>query len=160
MAVAELIDQYRAGPARVADAVWGLSREQVRSHPIAGTWSVLEVVCHLADSEGLFAERMKRVLAEDRPALLFFDPARVSTALAYAERDVDEEIACLEAARRQMARILESRPAEAWQRVGIHSREGEQTLEQLVRKAVNHLQHHLQFVIEKRTVLTLPPGSP
>ena len=30
--------------------------------PITGTWSVRQVVCHLADAEIVYADRMKRVL--------------------------------------------------------------------------------------------------
>lgn len=149
----ELIDAYLAGVESVVRAVSGLSPGQLRARPVAGMWSALEVICHLADSEALFADRMKRVLAEDRPALPFADPGCYVTALAYHERDAAEEVAFIGAVRRQMARILQAQPAEAWRRVGIHSKEGERTLEQLVRKAVDHLEHHLEFLRAKRQAL-------
>jgi hypothetical protein len=153
MSRSELIDEYVAGIEAVGHAVGGLNSTQLRERPVAGMWSFLEVVCHLADSEALFAERMKRVLAEDRPALQFVDPGRYVAALAYHERDVVEEVAFIGAVRRQMARILRVQAEDAWQRVGIHSTAGEQTLEQLVRKAVDHLKHHLTFIQAKRTAL-------
>jgi hypothetical protein len=53
-------------------------------------WSTLEVFCHLADSEALFADRMKRVLAEERPMLPFADPDRYAAALAYQEFFIGE----------------------------------------------------------------------
>jgi hypothetical protein len=49
----------------IDQAVNGLTPAQLRARPAAGMWSILEVVCYLADSEALFADRMKRVLAED-----------------------------------------------------------------------------------------------
>src|SRR5262249_12888901 len=116
-------------------------------------WSTLEVVCHLADSEALFADRMKRVLAEDRPALVFADPARYVAALAYNERDAQEEVALIGLVRRQMARILRAQPVAAWRRVGVHSKEGERTLDQLLRKAIDHLEHHLRSIGAKRQAL-------
>lgn len=149
----ELIDAYLAGIESINLAISGLTPEQLRFRPVAGMWSPLEVVCHLADSEALFADRMKRVLAEDRPALPFADPCGYVTALAYHERDASEEIAFIGMVRRQMARILRTQPTEAWQRVGIHSREGERTLEQLVRKAIDHLEHHLGFLQAKLHLL-------
>lgn len=145
----ELIDAYLAGAESVGPAVSGLTPAQLRARPVAGMWSTLEVLCHLADSEALFADRMKRVLAEYRPALLFADPARYVTALAYHDRDAQEEVAFIGLVRRQMARILRAQPAEAWQRVGVHNREGERTLAQLVRKAIDHLEHHLGHVRAK-----------
>lgn len=149
----ELLDEYLAGAEALNEAVRGLSPEELRVHCVPGTWSILEVVCHLADSEALFADRMKRVLAEDRPTLLFADLGRFSAALAYSERDAEEEVAFVAAVRRQMARILRAQTKEAWGRTGLHSKDGEQTLEQLLRKAVAHLKHHLEFVWAKRAQL-------
>lgn len=156
--MSEQIERYLAGIEAVREAIRGLTPQELRTRPAgegpaareAGAWSPLEVVCHLADSEALFAERMKRVLAEDRPPLPFADPAAYMAALACHERDVDEELACIAAARRQMARILAAQPADAWQRVGVHSRQGDQTLEQLLQKAVDHLEHHVRFLWKKR----------
>lgn len=50
-------------------------------------------------------------------------------------------------------RIFRRQPSVAWLRVGIHSRGGERTLEQLLRKAVEHLEHHLEFVRSRRQML-------
>ena len=69
MGRSELILAYQAGIESINQAVRGLDPAQLRARPAAGMWSALEVVCHLADSEALFADRMKRVLAEDRPVL-------------------------------------------------------------------------------------------
>jgi hypothetical protein len=46
-----------------------MSQEQLIARPIPGKWSTLEVVCHLADFEIVFADRIKRVIAENEPAL-------------------------------------------------------------------------------------------
>jgi uncharacterized damage-inducible protein DinB len=153
MSPTSLIDAYLAGTHELRKAVQGLNEAQFHATPIPGTWSPLQVLCHLADSETLFAERMKRVLAEDRPPLPFADPALFMKALACDARNAEEELAIIEAVRRQMARILKAQPAEAWQRVGIHSREGERTLEQLLQKALDHLAHHIAFIREKRRAL-------
>jgi uncharacterized damage-inducible protein DinB len=149
----EIIDNYVAGIDSLQPAIEGLSPEQLRARPIEGQWSTLEVLCHLADTEAVFAERMKRVIAEDRPPLLAMDPDQYISTLACDKRDAAEEIAVIRTARQQMARILLAQPPEAWQRVGVHNQAGEQTLEQLVRKAVDHLKHHLEFIRAKREAL-------
>jgi len=146
----ELIDAYLAGIAELEKATAGLTPEQARTKPADGSWSITQIVAHLADTEALFAERMKRVLVEDRPPLPVADPDGYVRALAYDDRDLAEEIALLGAVRRQMARVLRKQPAEAWRRVGIHSTDGEKSLEQIATKAVAHLEHHLGFVRAKR----------
>src|SRR6266511_4676282 len=98
-----LIDSYLAGVDLLRQAVAGMTREQVVARPVAGKWSTLEVVCHLADSDPILADRMKRVLAEDRPQLLGADEKCFAAALAYHERDLEEELALIAHTRSQMA---------------------------------------------------------
>ena len=65
MEVTTLLDDYLAGPAQLRSGVAGLSREHMLSRPIAGRWSVLEVICHLVDTDANISHRLKRVLSED-----------------------------------------------------------------------------------------------
>src|SRR5262245_44003063 len=61
-----LLEQYLQGPQQLRQAVAGLSREQLIARPVAGKWSTLEVVAHLADFDPILADRIKRVIAEDK----------------------------------------------------------------------------------------------
>jgi hypothetical protein len=151
----QLIDDYVAGPAAVRKAVAGMTAQQLRARPIAGKWSTLEVVCHLADFDPIMADRMKRVIAEDKPQLIGADEKRFAAVLCYDDRDVEEELTILEKTRAQLARILRKLPPEALQRVGIHNERGPRTLEQLLTGAIAHIPHHLEFVKEKRKALGL-----
>jgi hypothetical protein len=99
---------------------------------------------------------MKRVIAEDRPQLVGADENRFAAALAYHERNLEEELALIEQTRSQLARILRTLPVEALQRVGVHSERGPRTLEQLLTGAINHIPHHVQFIHEKRKALAVP----
>jgi uncharacterized damage-inducible protein DinB len=153
---ASLIDAYLAGPRALRRAVAGMSREQVLARPVAGKWSTLEVVCHLADFDPIIADRMKRVLSHDRPSLLGADENLFASTLAYHDRDLEEELGIIEATRSQMARILRKQPAEALKRVGVHNERGEMTLERLLTTATNHIPHHAAFIAEKRKALGLP----
>lgn len=132
-----------------------MTRDQVLARPVAGKWSTLEVVCHLADFEPIFADRMKRVIALDRPTLLVADENLFAASLAYHERDLEEELRIIETTRSQMGRILSSLPPEAMGRVGVHSERGELTLERLIQTVTNHIPHHLPFIAEKRKALGL-----
>jgi uncharacterized damage-inducible protein DinB len=154
----EMIESYLAGIATVRQAVAGLTREQLLARPVPGKWSTLEVVCHLADFDPILADRMKRIIAEDRPALLGADETRFAAALAYDERDLNEELDIIEHTRRQMARILRRQPAEALNRIGVHNERGPLTLEQMLRSATNHIPHHVKFIQEKRQALGVASG--
>src|SRR5438309_8009881 len=116
-----LIEAYLAGGPTLRRAVAGMTGEQLRARPVPGKWSTLEVVCHLADFDPILADRMKRVMAEDKPTLVGADENRFAAALHYHERDVEEEMAIIDNTRRQLARILCKLPADALNRVGIHN---------------------------------------
>jgi hypothetical protein len=149
----ELTKAYSAGPQKLRQAVHGLNREQLLARPITGKWSTLEVVCHLADFEPIMADRMKRIIAEERPQLLGASEVRFAAALAYHDRDLEEELAIIENTRSQMCRILGKLPAAAFQRVGIHNERGPLTLEGMLTNAINHIPHHVKFIEEKRKAL-------
>ena len=56
--VREVVDRYLAGPEAMSRALCGLSPEEIDAIPVAGRWSIRQVVCHLADAEILYADRI------------------------------------------------------------------------------------------------------
>ena len=150
---AALLDSYLGGPDRLRSAVTGLNREQLISRPVAGKWSVLEVVCHLVDTDANTAHRIKRVLSEERPVFDRVKPDLMLAALAYHDREVEEEVGLFDLGRRQIARIPKASRSEAWERIGIVGDRGDRTVAQMMNGAVEHLAHHLGFVIEKRRAM-------
>jgi uncharacterized damage-inducible protein DinB len=151
----QLVESYLAGPQALRQAVRGMSREQALARPVPGKWSTLEVVCHLADFDPIIADRMKRVIAEEKPTLVGADEKRFAAALHYHDRDLEEELTIIDRTRGQMARIFRQLPADALQRIGNHNERGPLTLEQLLTSATNHIPHHVKFIVEKRKALGL-----
>jgi hypothetical protein len=153
MSAQTLIDDYAAGPALLRQAIAGMTPEQLDAAPVPGKWSTRQVICHIADFEPIGADRIKRVIAEERPNLPGGDENLFASKLAYAARDIEEELRLIEAIRKHVARILRTLPAEAFQRIGVHSEAGPLTLEALVLRSVNHIPHHIKFIAEKRAAL-------
>ena len=152
----ELADQYLAGVTELRKAVAGMTREQLAARPVAGRWSTLEVVCHLADFDPILADRMKRIIAMgDTPLLLAADENQFLRTLGYQDRDIENELALIEATRRQMAAVIRTLKPEQLQLAGCHNKNGLVTLERLIQTAINHIPHHLKFVAEKRKALGL-----
>jgi hypothetical protein len=155
-----LIDAYLDGAKRLRDGVAGLSPQEVKLRPIPGKWSTLEVVCHLADFEIVFADRIKRVIAEDEPPLPSGDENLFAARLAYHDRDLESELSLVDALRKHLAVILRTLKPEDYQRRGIHSEAGPITLETLVQRATGHIAHHLKFIAEKKRAIHAHNASP
>jgi hypothetical protein len=69
----QLIEEFVACGPRLRQAVAGLSPEELTARPGPGEWSILELVIHLTDSDCIAIDRMKRMLIEDDPPLLYAD---------------------------------------------------------------------------------------
>ena len=59
--------------ARLASLLAAIGPEKALVPPAPGKWSPVEIVCHLADCELVFAFRLRQTLAEDAPVIQPFD---------------------------------------------------------------------------------------
>ncbi len=153
MSCDELIREYLNGPSQLSKAVKGMTDKQLDAAPISGKWSTRQVIAHLADFEPVYADRMKRVIAEEDPVLFGGDPDLFAKRLGYAARDIKEELQLIEAIRKHVARILGTLKESDFERTGRHSTSGPLSLETLLRRITGHIPHHIAFIEEKRAVL-------
>src|SRR4029077_9326709 len=119
-----LIEEYTACSARLRHAVAGLRPEELTARPGPGDWSILELVIHLTDSDCIAIDRMKRMLTEDDPPLLYADETAYVCRLASHEQSLEDALPLFEVGRRQFARVLRALPDEAFDRRGMHNRRG------------------------------------
>lgn len=151
-----LIDRYEQAPDKLRAAVAGLTHAEITARPGPGKWSVLEVVVHIADSDAISIDRMKRILTEDDPSLLYADETAYVDRLFTHDQSLEDALALLEVGRRQWARVLRKLPDEAFARTGRHNRRGTVSLGQLVGDYINHIDEHLTFIHGKRANLGKP----
>ena len=149
MTLDEMLKQYEKGPDLLKTAIAGLCEDQLDRTPVSGKWSIRQVICHIADFEPVYADRMKRVLVEDNPTMFGGDPDIFAAGLHYEKRSVHDELELISAVRRQMAVILRNTDVEDFQRTGVHSEAGPLTLETLLERITRHIPHHLTFIEAK-----------
>jgi hypothetical protein len=155
----DLIESYASGGETLRRAVQGLTREDLLARPGPGDWSIQELVIHLADSDAIAIDRMKRVITEDDPPLLYADETAYVIRLLPDEQSLEDALTLLDVGRRQWSRVLRRLPEEAFARQGTHNRRGVVTLGGMVEGYNKHLDHHLAFLKAKRERLGKPlPG--
>lgn len=151
----KLIEAYAAGANKIAPAIAGLSRAQLCAFPVPGTWSIQQIALHLMDSDLIGSDRMKRVAAEDKPpTLIGYDETAFARGLFYDQLDPKTACEIFEKNRLMTAEILRRLPAAAFDRKGMHNEHGEVTLAGLVKTYVEHLDHHLKFIEQKRKLVS------
>ncbi|HTM54897.1 MAG TPA: DinB family protein [Pirellulales bacterium] len=150
----QLVERYAAGATQLRPAIAGLSREQLNALPVPGTWSIQQIVLHLMDSDLIASDRMKRVAVETKePTLIGYDETAFGKGLFYEELDTQMACDVFEKNRQLTAEILRRLPEQAFARTGNHNERGRVTLTDLLQTYVDHLEHHLKFVREKRKMV-------
>lgn len=117
--------------------------ELLDRRPAEDAWSVAEIVHHVADREAAMSVDLRRMLVEDRPALLALDPGAYADATLYAARPAADALALILATRNLNTRLLATLSPLQWQRTGIDPVEGEIDVAGWVRLASDHLKAHV-----------------
>src|SRR4051812_45176097 len=98
---AAVIDAYEAGSKTLRRSVEGLSDAELKARPGPGLWSLLEVAVHLPQSEMIAIDRMRRMVLEDTPPLLYADETAYVDKLCPHDQSLDDALTLFEAGRRQ-----------------------------------------------------------
>jgi DinB superfamily len=115
------IRRFDAFGRTVRTLVEPLTNDEVRFKPDPGTWSVLEIVCHLGDEEVLdFRTRARLTLEDPAAAWPPIDPERWAIDRKYNERDPREALAFFETERAVSIAWLRSLASPDWSRTHQH----------------------------------------
>ena len=131
---------------RLDPLIEGLTREELATPEAPGKWSICAVVQHLADAELVWAYRLRRVLAEDRPPISGYDQDLWSARLRYEQADFQEAREQFVVLRHSNVRIVGSASEGDLQRVGVHAVRGEQTLHVLMQWWAGHDLLHMRQI--------------
>jgi uncharacterized damage-inducible protein DinB len=138
----DLIDSRK----HLFDLIQGLSEEQFRFTPAGEDWSIATHLTHLLRIERVYAERAAAALRED-------DPRMASTGVhndddpGLAQRlAVPQVIHGMQAARRDLERVLDDCDEARLERAIVHERLGRVTVRQMAAKMAQHEQEHAESV--------------
>ena len=149
-----LIDQYEAGGEKLSLAIRGLTRDDLLAIPDpaanVGRWSIQQVVIHCMDSDLVSADRLKRMIAEENPTLIGYDENKFVANLFYDEQPAQDAVRILDLARKQFSIVLRKLPPAAFERTGTHNERGRLTVGSYLKAVVDHLDHHIKFIHDKR----------
>ncbi|WP_221567776.1 DinB family protein [Alkalihalobacillus sp. TS-13] len=142
----ELIEAYAEGYDLLQKALEGLTEEEFRYKPAPEKWSIHQIIIHIADSELVSTQRIKKVLAEEEPILFSVDQDAWAVELGYDTLDRDQYLHLFGLLRTSMLPILNSLSPEQVQRVGVYSDAGKFTIKQLLEYRVQHVKGHLSQI--------------
>lgn len=140
------LDVLQETPEVLRTATDGVSDAELFRPEGPGRWSVGEVVAHLADSEFVWANRMRFVLAESAPQLQGYDQDAWANRLGYRQIPLGASLAAFAGARLWNLALLERVEEPELDRVGRHAERGEESLRFMMRLYAGHDLVHLSQV--------------
>ena len=149
----ELVNQYKAGFDEVARNLADFPQDSLTAHPIPGKWSAAEIIHHLADSETISGQRLRRLLVEDHPLIQGYDQDEFAARLRYNEREIGPALEAFRAARSTSAQLLDVMTDEDWHREGTHSESGSYSAEDWLKIYAAHGHNHAAQIARLREAL-------
>jgi hypothetical protein len=123
-----------------------LSKRQLSKREAPGKWSIAHVVQHLADSEIVFAWRLRMILAHEQPPIQGYDQDLWANNLAYEKADAAHSLDTFGAVRGANLRLLKRATPAQLERFGIHAERGQESVAHLMRLYAGHDLLHLRQV--------------
>lgn len=127
-------------------AYYGLGEQDLARTYAPGKWSVRFILHHLADSETVLYDRIRRVLSEPRQVLWVYDQDAWARGLDYARVPLDLSRNVYEAVRKAIVYHAGLHYETSGHLEFVHSVTGVRTLRDEFDKVASHNAHHLEQI--------------
>jgi hypothetical protein len=150
------MELLRSSPRKIAALVRGVTRRRLSRRPAPGSWSVTEILAHLADVELVQGYRLRMILESDGVPIQGFDQNVWAQYSDYASHDPGHSLRAYLVTRERTVRLLSSLKPEMWERHGMHSERGRETVRRVAEMMAGHDINHMRRI---REILKGAPGA-
>lgn len=138
-----LVQALASTPVDLSVTLNAMGEQAAKFRPSPNSWSISDVVSHLAHVEKLYLARFQRVLDEDGPLL----PEITPDESAHDSSDrLPRLLARFEGARGETISLLRGTPDNDWGRPAVHETRGETDFHRLAELLLEHDVEHLNQV--------------
>ena len=123
-----------------------LGQDQLAQSYAPGKWSLRFILHHLADSEAVLSERIRRTISEPRPVLWAYNQDTWAKELDYSQMPLDLSRRIYEATRAGIIHLAAQHYDSSGHLEFIHSETGLRTLKDEFDKVASHNEHHLNQI--------------
>src|SRR5687767_8842503 len=140
------IAKIEATPATLRAAIDGMSDAQLDSTYREGSWTLRQVVHHLADSHVNSYTRFRLALTEDHPRIKAYNEAKWAELDDARTMPVEVSLNLLDSLHTRWVRLLRSMKPADFERTIDHPENGTMSLDQLVAMYAWHCDHHIAHI--------------
>ena len=140
------IETIASAPARLRQALTGISEDQLDQPYRDGGWTVRQVVHHLPDSHMNSFIRFKLALTEEQPTVKPYDEAAWARLGDVASTPVETSVRLFESLHERWVALLQTLSESDWKRQFRHPERGLISLEQNLALYAWHGNHHIGHI--------------
>ena len=154
----DVIAQLARGPATLRAVVADVPPADLKRRPRPEKWSAHEHACHLALVEPLWAARLERILTEDVPTIVSYEPDADEPPDRLLAMDLEAALDAYEHGRQALVPRLAALAPQAWERRAVNTAHTRYSLFLMCRHAALHDMLHA-YRIEESALGTHWPGE-
>src|SRR5262249_52073677 len=145
----------------LAAAIKGQSDAVLSRRPDAKNWAAKEIVCHLRDTEEVFAARIEQVRVMDvDPRWGDSNADRMAEERQYLRNDAEEALGAFRRRRAETLDLFTGLAPGQWEKSGIHPVRGRFTIDAVLSIMAWHDDNHLAQLIRALEGRVYPVGHP
>ena len=142
----ELIRKYEAGYEKLKTQLEDVPPGAIDFKPASGSWTIREIILHMADSEANAYIRGRKAIAESGSEISIYDQDAWVSELLYSEMSYEDALELFRLLRRNMTSLLEKLPDNAWHRYVTHPKTGKIKLVDWINLYTGHVANHIQQI--------------
>ncbi|MGJ5815818.1 DinB family protein [Paludibaculum fermentans] len=131
-------------PARLQELFTSLGPERANVPPSEGKWNAREILCHLADTEIVFAFRLRQSISDEHHIIQPFDQDR--WAFSYAPYSTEAALTTFSTVRQWNIAFIHSIPPADFSKLLTHPERGTMSFGVLVETMAGHDINHLRQI--------------
>lgn len=138
------LESMQHAPADLTNLVKDLPEDVAVQRPSPGKWSIGEIIAHLADTELVSGFRLRAIAGgKDGVTIVGYDQDEWAVTGHYRAAKIEDSLKTFTTIREANLRYLKGLPESSWNKYGVHSERGRETLRQLVELVAGHDLNHI-----------------
>jgi hypothetical protein len=142
----EAIEVLSTTPDELRKLIDGASKESLSRTPAPGKWSAATILAHLADSEIVYAFRLRLMLSSSGIVIQGTDQDAWASNLDYAGEDPAASVEDFRVNRERTLRLLRKLSNEQWECYGMHTERGRETVRGMIELLAAHDLNHMRQI--------------
>ena len=140
-----LLNEYARGYQKLKDAVEKYPEEMWRYKPDEHSWSIQEIIIHMADSEVNAFVRCRKLIAENGASIYAYNQDMWASELRYQEQNAGDALELFKWLRTTTYKLLKDTPDLTWATHAVnHPERGNITLDDWLEIYTDHVEGHIR----------------